>query len=132
MAELTPRQRLLALDVARGASVRRSAERHKIPLRTARRWSALAAFKAEVRRIGDDLIRRSVTRKAALLARADRRLAALLKDPDPMIGIRAVKIANETLIAMRGHDELAERLAEIRELLGDARPPQPQGATPED
>jgi hypothetical protein len=114
---LSAKARQAALTIAIGGTQAQAAERVGVNVRTVRVWAARAEFKAEVARLTDDLIDRSIARKVGLLNRADRRLKKLIEDPDARVATRAVKIAYESLMSMRTHGEIRARLDQIQETL---------------
>lgn len=101
----------LALDVARGLSLRRSAMQAEIPYTTARRRAADPEFRKQVEALRREMIGQALGKLTGRASRAAAVLGELLKHPDAGIRLKSARAILSDLMAIETHKELSERLA---------------------
>jgi hypothetical protein len=114
-AAWTPRQARLAAALAAGLSVKAAAARCKIGLRTAFTYQADPAFRAEVARLRDDVLARTIGRLTRGSTTAARALLVLVRSEDETVRLRAALGILDRLITTREHGELSARIAALEE-----------------
>ena len=105
----------LALELARGATVRDAAAAAGVSERTAHRRRADPAFKARVRELRSAMVDAGVGRLASSMGEAAGVLHALLSDPDPHVRHKAAVKVLELGSNLAAIEELSRELDELSE-----------------
>jgi hypothetical protein len=114
----------LALALARGLSMRRAAREAGLAETTARRRAAAPGFRARVDAFRREAIDRAVGKLASAAGRAaDTMVEHLDGKNSPDVRLKAARGILADLLAVRAHEELAERIAELEAKLSE----QPNG-----
>jgi hypothetical protein len=115
------KQERVATLLASGVSVRAAAKDAGVAESTVYEWQQNdPEFPRLVAKYRARLIERTLGKLSAVAARAVRTLSDCLKEPtaDP-VRVRAAAVILERLVAIREHQDLAERLAELEAKVGD-------------
>lgn len=118
---LTPKQRLYAAARAGGQTQAQAAAAAGIGERTGQRWDQLAEVRAEIRRLGDDLLADATRAARSEVRRSVEVIAQVRDDPNtpPAVRLSAAVRQVETAVKLAEQNDLAERVSELEARLGN-------------
>jgi hypothetical protein len=103
----------LALNLATGTGTYAAAHQHGISPRTVQRKLANPEFRRLVAELRDELIGRALGRLADNMTLASDQIAALLKDENPALRLRAARALLSFGLRLRDSLDLTDRVREI-------------------
>ena len=120
-ATLTAKQKLYASARASGKTQVQAAAAAGIGERTGQRWDQLAAVRAEIRRLGDDLLADATRAARSEVRRSVEVIAAVRDNPTtpPAVKLAAAVRQIETAVKLAEQNDLAERVTELEVRLGN-------------
>jgi hypothetical protein len=111
------RKELLALELAKGATVRDACKAVGVPERTAHFWRSEPSFGDRVKELQAELFEVAVARLAAVNGKAADKIGELIDSDDQKTALAASKAALELGRVLRSAGEENERLEAIEKLL---------------
>jgi hypothetical protein len=101
---------MIALEVARGASVQEAGRRRKVSPSQVKRISAMSGFREAVARCRKSIVDRAVGQAAMGAVEGVRVLRKLLKSGDENVKLRAAVELAKTLVGLQDHIDWGARL----------------------
>lgn len=122
---LSPKQARFLDSLLVEASIAAAARAAGVPLRTAHRWLAGAAFRAALRQVRTLALEASLSRLATVSGSAVSALEAVLSGPETPAAVRvtAARAVLSISLEANGSLDLQARLAAVEELLADIEEP---------
>ncbi|WP_439625527.1 hypothetical protein [Gemmata sp.] len=116
------KRNLLAVEVARGLSVREAAERAGVKLRTAERWASDPTFTARVAQLRSGLVEEALTKVTGSIGEAVDTLRRLLDHEEAGSKLKAAVALLTQAVRLREHGELVERLERLERASAERGP----------